>query len=85
MLGKVASDVACYVQGGDRRVAELIGINKAHLQKLITGGQRRSVSDSEKENMRVCKRFWVALILNDIIQEVPSTLAFSPFLFYPQP
>lgn len=68
------------MQGGDRRVAELVGVNQAHLQKLITGGQRRSVSESEAENIRVCKRFWMALILNDIIQEVTCSCIFSDCL-----
>ena len=58
------------LQDGDKRVASLVGISQGYLQKLNLGGVSRSVSESEAENMRVCKRFFTALMLNDIIQEV---------------
>ena len=58
------------MQTGDLRVAELVGVNQAHLQKLVQSGQRRHVSESDAEKERICKRFFMALMLNDIIQEV---------------
>ena len=58
------------LQGGDVKVAELVGVNQAHLQKLVQRGQGRHTSESDVEKERICKRFFMALLLNDVIQEV---------------
>ncbi len=62
----------CIVQGGDQKVAELVGVSQAYLLKLVQSGQRRHVSESDAEKERICKRFFMALMLNDVIQEVTS-------------
>ncbi|DBA82952.1 TPA: hypothetical protein ACH3X1_006731 [Trebouxia sp. C0004] len=67
---------ACYkmlqaLKGGDQKVAELVGVSQAYLLKLVQSGQRRHVSESDAEKERICKRFLMALMLNDVIQEVP--------------
>ena len=67
----------CLLQKGDRNVAELVGVNQAHLQKLVQSGQRRNVSDADIEKERICKRFFMALMLNDVIQEVCGDVLLS--------
>ena len=64
----------CGLQKADRRVAELVGVNQAHLQKLVQSGPRRNVSEADLEKERICKRFFMALMLNDVIQEVPCAV-----------
>ncbi len=54
-------------------MAELVGVSQAYLLKLVQSGQRRHVSESDAEKERICKRFFMALMLNDVIQEVTST------------
>ncbi len=54
-------------------MAELVGVSQAYLLKLVQSGQRRHVSESDGEKERICKRFFMALMLNDVIQEVIST------------
>ncbi len=61
------------MQGGELKVAELVGVNQAHLQKLVQSGQRRHISEAEAEKERICKRFFMTLMLNDVIQEVLYT------------
>ena len=58
------------LQKADRKVAERVGVNQAHLLKLVQSGQRRNMSEADMEKERICKRFFMALMLNDIIQEV---------------
>ena len=55
-------------------MAELVGVSQAYLLKLVQSGQRRHVSESDAEKERICKRFFMALMLNDVIQEVTSTV-----------
>jgi len=57
----------------DAQGAELVGVSQAYLLKLVQSGQRRHVSESDGEKERICKRFFMALMLNDVIQEVSST------------
>lgn len=57
-------------QGGDKKVAAAIGIDEGRLHRLNFRGQPKDPSVEDIENMRICKRFWVALMLHDIIQEV---------------
>ena len=57
-------------QKADRKVAERVGVNQAHLLKLVQSGQRRNMSEADLEKERICMRFFMALMLNDVIQEV---------------
>ena len=66
-----------HAQGGDKKVAAAIGIDEGRLHRLNFRGQPQDPSVEDIENMRICKRFWVALMLHDIIQEV------LPCLFQP--
>lgn len=51
-------------------MAELVGVSPAYLQKLVQSGHRRHASEADLEKERICKRFFMALMLNDVIQEV---------------
>ena len=47
-----------------------MGVSPAYLQKLVQSGHRRHASEADLEKERICKRFFMALMLNDVIQEV---------------
>ena len=61
---------ALVLQKADHKVADRVGVSQAHLLKLVQNGQRRHVTDSDLEKERICRRFFMALMLNDVIQEV---------------
>lgn len=65
------------LQKADLKVAERVGVSRGHLQRLVQSGKRRNPSEADIEKERICKRFFMALMLNDVIQEV-ATAAFSP-------
>ena len=58
------------LQNADLRVAERVGVSRGHLQRLVQSGKRRNMSEADVEKERICKRFFMALMLNDVIQEV---------------
>ena len=62
------------LQGAAVNVMAKVGVNPGFAMQLsrgmgtLRGNSKRSEQQAEQE--RVCKRFWAALILTDLIQEV---------------
>uniref|UniRef100_H2Z460 RNA helicase n=1 Tax=Ciona savignyi TaxID=51511 RepID=H2Z460_CIOSA len=54
-----------------QRVAVLIGIDEGVLTRMSLGGGRARVSNKLQQRITIHKRFYAALILHDILQEVP--------------
>ncbi|GIL88385.1 hypothetical protein Vretifemale_16356, partial [Volvox reticuliferus] len=60
----------------DARVAELVGVVPAYLVKLRQGhrgarGGPGAAAGADAEKERIARRFFAAMVLNDLIQEVP--------------
>lgn len=68
------------LQKADLKVAERVGVSRGHLQRLVQSGKRRNPNEADIEKERICKRFFMALMLNDVIQEVPTSAFFPCFL-----
>ncbi|XP_024542477.1 helicase and polymerase-containing protein TEBICHI-like isoform X1 [Selaginella moellendorffii] len=72
----------------DQAVASRVGVTEASLMRMAHGapmqGRKRSIKGSEKaseadQNLRVYRRFFVALILSKLVQEVPLMDVCSTF------
>jgi replicative superfamily II helicase len=55
----------------DLRVLGLLGLKPTVINKLAQGGALRESTDEEKETARVYRRFYLALQLRDLCNEVP--------------
>ncbi|CAD7699534.1 unnamed protein product [Ostreobium quekettii] len=56
----------------EKKVAELVGANEGYIQKMSHNPPNNSSKDGVvSEPERICERFYAALILHDLIQEVP--------------
>ena len=68
-------------------VSEKVGVQRAFLQAKARGYSSIQPSDSARRQARspqecqerICKRFWIALILSDILQETPFSLVHAKF------
>lgn len=60
------------MKGPDAAVAGLVGVDYAIMQQLAMGADFRNEPESSPRNeqIRVAKRFYGALVLHDVIQEV---------------
>ncbi|KAI6331128.1 hypothetical protein MCOR29_001669 [Pyricularia oryzae] len=53
------------------RVLKLLGLKPTVINRMVQGGQLRQVTDEEKELARVYRRFYMALQLRDLCNEMP--------------
>ena len=68
-------------------VSEKVGVQRAFIIAKARGYSSIQTSDSTKRQTkspqesqeRICKRFWIALILSDILQETPFSLVHAKF------
>lgn len=65
----------------ERRVAEFVGVRPKYIMDQHMGSIRRSGAQSEamKETDRVARRFYQAMILNDLVQEMPVADAVAKY------
>lgn len=69
-----AAPTAAALQGAEHNVMVKVGVNPGFVMQQsrgvggLRGNTRRSEQQAEQE--RICRRFWAALILTDLIQEV---------------
>lgn len=72
------------LQDANANVASKVGVNLGFAMQqsrsmgmggmMMRGGAGGKRSEQAAENERICKRFWAALILTDLIQEVGAPL-----------
>ncbi|KAI6364340.1 hypothetical protein MCOR25_005680 [Pyricularia grisea] len=53
------------------RVLKLLGLKPTVINRMVQGGQLRQVTDEEKDLARVYRRFYMALQLRDLCNEMP--------------
>lgn len=68
-------------------VSEKVGVQRAFIIAKARGyssiqssdSTRRQARNPQESQERICKRFWIALILSDILQETPFSLVHAKF------
>lgn len=65
------------LRGPEAKVAQFVGLSPQYIMQQHMGAIRRNakLSHAQREADRIAKRFYAALALNDLIQEVPTTQA----------